>query len=799
MSETRYGLIRDVVEIAELLEKRKLRNKIKSYYPETGDLRRDLYPKHMDFMAAGASYRQRLMLAANRVGKTEGVGGYETTLHLTGNYPNWWTGRRFTTPIRAWAAGDTSKTVRDIIQYKLLGPPGNYGTGLIPGDLITKTTPKQGISDAVDSISVKHISGGNSTILLKSYDQRREAFQGTEQDLIWLDEEPPLAIYTECLLRTMTNSGLIMCTFTPLMGMSEVVLSFLPGGKLDAETSDQSKYVVMATWDDVPHLSEAVKKELYDSIPPFQRDARSKGVPQLGAGAIYPVPETDLLVTDFEIPDHWPRAYALDVGWNRTAAIWGAWDRDTDTVYLYSEHYRGQAEPIIHAEAIKGRGSWIPGVIDPAARGRAQRDGEQLLQQYTEMGLWVQPAKNSVEAGIYAVWQRMSAGKLKVFKSCSNWLTEFRLYRRDDKGHIVKENDHLQDCCVAPETIVNTTDGNFKIIDLVGKTGYVISKDGSRCRFIGARKTIINSPVVKLHFSDGTNVVCTPDHPFLTPDGWINACDMENKSCYNGVSQRIHIERLCKSLSIRKLVKNLKERAIIYAVTIFNVTVYAFTELFMNTLIIAKYKKEWTFITSTTIDQIMNLQTFNSNQDQHTLAIIKNATQEKYQNSLENKRQSGMDQKKVLNGINSIMKTISIFCTHAINLSVFNAIRNLKRGKQEQINFVQMPAKHERGFYQVLIMRNAFAWFVARSLWLIAMLKNKHAHENVLVKCNQVQNYGISDVYCLTVPYTSSFCIESGLVVHNTRYLIMSGLDIATTQPEEENEYQNVAGLSWMG
>ena len=376
---------------------------------------------------------------------TEGVGGYETACHLTGIYPAWWTGRRFEKPVRAWAAGDTAKTVRDIIQHKLLGAPGDYGTGLIRGDCIIKTTVKTGISDAVDTITVKHSSGGQSSISLKSYDQRREAFQGTEQDLIWLDEEPPLAIYTECLLRTMTNNGIVMCTFTPLMGMSDVVLSFLPGGKIDIAGSDPSKFVVMATWDDVPHLSDAVKKELYDSIPPFQRDARSKGIPQLGAGAIYPVPETDLLVTDFEIPTHWPRCYALDVGWNRTAAIWGALDRDTDTLYLYSEHYRGQAEPILHAEAIKGRGAWIPGVIDPASRGRSQHDGIQLLQQYVEMGLDLQPAKNAVEAGLYAVWQRMSAGKLKVFKSCTHWTTEFRLYRRDESGRIVKDSDHLMD------------------------------------------------------------------------------------------------------------------------------------------------------------------------------------------------------------------------------------------------------------------------------------------------------------------------------------------------------------------
>jgi hypothetical protein len=206
-----------------------------------------------------------------------------------------------------------------------------------------------------------------------------------------------------------------------------------------------SRICIQASWNDVPHLSEAQKKQAWDSTPPYQRDARSKGIPQLGAGVIYPVPESDIKVAPFEIPSYWPRVYALDVGWKRTAAIWGAWNRDEDTVYLYSEHYRGQVEPSVHAAAIKARGDWIPGVIDPAARGRSQVDGQQLYQNYCDLGLKLELANNAVEAGIYDVWERLSAGKLKVFSTLQNWFAEFRIYRRDDKGKLVKENDHLMD------------------------------------------------------------------------------------------------------------------------------------------------------------------------------------------------------------------------------------------------------------------------------------------------------------------------------------------------------------------
>jgi hypothetical protein len=207
-----------------------------------------------------------------------------------------------------------------------------------------------------------------------------------------------------------------------------------------------TKFAIQADWDATPHLSDQAKADLLASIPIYQRDARTKGVPQLGAGAIYPVPETDIACDPIEIPKHWPRCYALDVGWNRTAVLWAAWDREGDIVYLYSEYYRGQAEPAVHGVAINSRGKWIPGVIDPAARGRSQVDGAQLMSIYKDdLGLDLVPAENAVEAGIYSVWERLSTGRLKAFKTLQNFFAEIRIYRRDEKGKIVKQNDHLMD------------------------------------------------------------------------------------------------------------------------------------------------------------------------------------------------------------------------------------------------------------------------------------------------------------------------------------------------------------------
>lgn len=220
---------REAIAILEELERRKKRRKLFTIYPDEGPLRRELYAKHLQFFAAGIEHHERAAVAANRVGKSFGLGGYETALHLTGIYPDWWPGRRFDHAIDCWAAGDTSETTRDIPQLILLGPAGEYGTGLIPGDrIVGRPTHRAGVAEAVDTVRVKHVSGGVSRLGFKSYDQGRKKFQGTAKHLIWMDEEPPEDVYSECMARLMTTSGSMICTFTPLEGLSNVVLRYMP-------------------------------------------------------------------------------------------------------------------------------------------------------------------------------------------------------------------------------------------------------------------------------------------------------------------------------------------------------------------------------------------------------------------------------------------------------------------------------------------------------------------------------------------------------------------------------------------
>lgn len=446
-------LKREILDLLEQKEAAVKYNKVDTLYPDFGHFRRELYPQHIKFMNQSAKFSQIAFVAANRIGKTLS-GATLASYHMTGIYPDWYIGRKFLNATSGWAAGRTGQDVKDVQQFELLGELDDIGTGTIPRHLIVgDPVRKAGVSGAVESFRVRHVSGGISKCTFKSYEQGREGFQGTKKQWIWLDEEPrDINIYSECLTRTMDlyAPGVIFCTFTPLFGLSDLVLSFLPGGRMPdggQHPTDKDKYVVSAGWDDVPHLNEQQKINLLASYLPHERLARSKGIPSIGAGAVYPYAEDDITCEPFKIPEWWPRAYGLDVGWNKTAALWIAIDPDSGNVYAYSEYYKGQEIPAIHTIAIKARGAWIPGAIDPGSTGTSGTDGKAIYDLYEAdgEGLILELADNAVDAGIYEVRSLMESGQFKIFTTLKETICELRVYGRDENGKVIKKNDHLMD------------------------------------------------------------------------------------------------------------------------------------------------------------------------------------------------------------------------------------------------------------------------------------------------------------------------------------------------------------------
>lgn len=423
----------DSKNLLELIRYTKDRNRLSYYKP---------YPKQLDFHNAGAKYRERLFRAGNQLGKTY-AGACEVSYHATGKYPDWWSGLRFDGPTRGWVSGVTNEVTRDTVQRLLVGPPSDIGTGFIPAKDIEKTTSARGLTDLLDTIHIRHVSGGTSLIRVKSYEQGREKWQADTLNWIWFDEEPPEDIYTEGLTRTNATGGRVWLTFTPLLGMSEVVRRFLTETNPDRHDTNM-------TIEDAEHIGPEERERIIASYPPHEREARTKGIPILGSGRIFPIAEESISVEPFDIPKHWPQIGGLDFGWDHpTAAIKMAWDRDADCIYLTAAYRAREATPIIHAAALRAWGDWLPFAWPHDGLQHDKGSGEQIAEIYRQQGLNLlldratfDDGSTGVEAGLMEMLDRMQTSRWRVFNNLNEWFEEFRLYHRKD-GKIVKEHDDL--------------------------------------------------------------------------------------------------------------------------------------------------------------------------------------------------------------------------------------------------------------------------------------------------------------------------------------------------------------------
>lgn len=413
------------------------------------------YPKQLEFFRMGRTKRERLLMAGNQLGKSH-AGAYEMALHLTGLYPDNWEGRRFDHPIKAWAAGETSLMARNVSQTKLCGEPGqlaSFGTGMIPKDTF-KGDPSmaRGVTDAYDTIWVEHrtngIVDGVSICRFKSYEQGRAKFQGDTLDVVWLDEEPDMDIYMECLTRTNATGGMVYLTFTPLMGRSTVVMHFL-----DEQSEDRG--VVIMTIMDVPaeHFpgGEVERQRIINSYPLWQRDARLNGVPMLGEGRVFPYSDDAVVEAPLDyIPPQWTKLWGIDFGIGHPfAAVLTAWDRDKDIFHILHTIRVSDQLPLQHASAMKKVGAAVSVAWPHDGDSREHGTGQPLMTQYKAQKLHMlgqhaqfTDGSNSTEAGIMEMQDRITTGRFKVAAHLSDWLSEFHIYHRKN-GLLVKVEDDL--------------------------------------------------------------------------------------------------------------------------------------------------------------------------------------------------------------------------------------------------------------------------------------------------------------------------------------------------------------------
>lgn len=210
------------------------------------------------------------------------------------------------------------------------------------------------------------------------------------------------------------------------------------------------RIVIQAGIEDAGHFTAEQREKIIASYPSYERDARTKGIPQLGSGRVFPIDEDEVRCEPLAIPAHWPHVGGLDFGWDHpSAAVRMVWDRDNDCLYVTATHRQRQQTPALFAASIRPWGTWLPWSWPHDGLQHDKGSGEQLAKQYRDQGLAMLPVRatfedgtNGVEAGVAEMYDRMQTGRLKVFTTLNDWWEEFRLYHRKE-GLIVKMNDDL--------------------------------------------------------------------------------------------------------------------------------------------------------------------------------------------------------------------------------------------------------------------------------------------------------------------------------------------------------------------
>jgi phage terminase large subunit-like protein len=456
---------------------------IDKYYATPED--RKAYARHLEVFEATADFRIVGCVAANRIGKSH-LSCYLAALALTGQYPDWWKGLRHDRAVQVWALAVNQGQVRDNLQQKLLGDHPPYGSGLIPRDSIVEVRARQGIPGAVDYVKVRHTSGGISKLSFRAYSEGREALQSLRVDVAILDESPPWPIFEEVLLRTVSTSkdeepGTIILAFSPLKGLDQTARYLMPNGS-PAYDKAAGVATINIAMTDVPHIGPEEIERILANIPEWQRDARIRGLPSAGVGAVYAFDEARMVLDEKpQLLPHWWMGGGLDVGFRNTSFVRIGYDADSGIYTILDEYVGENQTPGENVEGIlRVMDAGCVVAIDPSANNRSQLDGKRLLREYRDLGLNCIKADNAVESGLTRCQHLMATGKLKVSPHCTKWLGELRTYSRGENGKPLKAHDHLMDAT----RYALHTHGVFLPQSMYRKKPKVIRSHGKRKKFI---------------------------------------------------------------------------------------------------------------------------------------------------------------------------------------------------------------------------------------------------------------------------------------------------------------------------
>jgi hypothetical protein len=543
-----------------------------------------------------------------------------------------------------------------------------------------------------------------------------------------------------------------------------------------------SRFVTFMTIDDAEHYTEAERQAIIAAYPLHERDARARGIPVLGSGRVFPIAEEEISVEPFKLPPFWPRLGALDFGWDHpSAAVELAYDTETDVIFVTKCYRASQQSPAMQAITLKPWGDWLPWAWPrDGHRETLEGAGIALARQYREHGLRMlgthaqfKDGSVSVEAGLMMMLDRMQTNRFKVFSTLNDWFEEFRLYHRAE-GRVVKLRDDLM--CLHGDTTVITEAGPRRIADMVGTTGRVLTVGNRWTAYRDCRKTRLDAPVYRLKFSNGSVVVATGNHRFLTPKGWVKAFDMLGHFCHSSVSPREYGEGACASSSSIMTLRSSTARPTSALAGIFEDAGCSFTAM-CGRITTALFRPVTMSTTSIATGPTTRSRTSTRSMGMTIFRCTKRATaggpmplSRQWPSGARPRKASGMHRRWAEEMLTSCISRATAFVSSAANTTPW-------RGGP---GFAAMPASPNGGVYPGSIMsrRNASSapalshpTATKRPLPARPNARALSAVESGAV-CLSVSEAGTADVYCMAVPETEAFAVEGGLIVHNcaTRY-----------------------------
>ena len=418
------------------------------------------------FFKTGVSER-RGILAANRIGKTVST-CFETAYHLTGLYPDWWEGHRFSGPITAMVAGEGWSQVALVLQNELLGTQDvkiteNLGSGAIPRECIVTATMRNDGANCI-GVEIKHKSGGNSYLLFANYTQEVRQLQGFKLNLAVFDEQPPDDFFSEIVTRTATTQGQVLCSFTPLKGLNGLVSKFW--------NKEEGYEYIRVSWDDVPEydpwglpfLLNETRRQLERDYLPHEREARIAGKPVMGKGAVFQLSNWPTYKTgeiDFTRLPNIHRVISLDLGLvnDKTVISLIYWEPYERVAYLHRQIVVQGVEEAVPTQYINHLlrpevfGTPIVLPADASTTGRYTMSSSsirELFESY-ELNVYEKAIMNPPDSqgrvtnhkayGINQMRQMLEVGSLMVNENCTHFLSEAQNYFVDEKGRFSDPDD----------------------------------------------------------------------------------------------------------------------------------------------------------------------------------------------------------------------------------------------------------------------------------------------------------------------------------------------------------------------